>query len=62
MSLSNNQVMNNSSLLVYSIHTSCFKSVTIFTVTHKAIKTNWVQIQKGGILCLLYCITNFELK
>jgi len=40
--------MNSSSYLVYSLHTRYFKSVTIFTAAHKAMKTNWIQIQKGG--------------
>jgi hypothetical protein len=54
VNLFNNQIMDSSSHLLYSLHTSYFKSVTIFTATHKAIKTNWVQIQKGGISCLVY--------
>ena len=54
VSLSNNQITNCCSLLVCSIHTSYFKSVTIFTAIHKAIKTNWVQIWTGGSSCLLY--------
>jgi len=54
VNLFNNQIMDSGSHLVYSLHTSYFKSVTIFTATHKAIKTNWVQILKGGISCLVY--------
>ena len=46
--LPNNQTTNSSYCLVYSLHTSYFKSVTIFTAAHKTMKTNWVQIQKGG--------------
>jgi hypothetical protein len=54
VSLSNNQIMNSRALRVYSTHTSYFERVIIFTVTHKAIKIKWVQIQKGGISSILY--------